>query len=501
MDKLVKRGNTKESATTGKEIPSATSEGDDISITSRDVPAVRTYSLRERKSTMSMGEMPPPKPPRTKKIKSAVLETSVMEPLLSTEDPTAEEWYKSGSLFEKDDFCDSIMEVIKNIGYTCDSPSNNMMRSDGEVPIDNPVQATHHEGNQGDEEVIANGNVLECDASVNKTLTPLTVETQDLTDGNQPSVHVDEEIPDEFQRYNGDDQLSTESLHEEAATSVTTTNRTLREKSVSASDVSLEFYSAHSSPIGTLDSCGSPIAENPEPIMAVTRKPATKLEMITWTSDDSSSGATSGTSLLQESPPLSKASITNVTSNISTSDANIVTQTPVNAPSSIAIEISEAGGVNKDGETCSTPGESDTGPSYVTVKSNMDTEVSSSTLVPAGNTTEENAEVTSSNSDVMSSNPEVTSSLPEVTSSSTAEVASITDATSLKISSGTASPVASVLAPPETGDPFTSDDELEDNGRPSSTPEPIIIPLSKSAHEVSSYFHCNYMLVQFVYVQ
>ena len=494
MDKLVKRGNTKDGATTGKETPTATSEGDDISITSRDVPAVRTYSLRERKGTMSVGEMPPPKPPRTKKIKSAMLETSVMEPLLSTEDPVAEEWYKSGSLFEKEDFCDSIMEVIKNIGYTCDSPSNNMMRSDGEIPTDNPVQTTHNESNQGDEEVIANGNVLECDASINKTLTPLTLETQDLTDGNQPSTHVDEEIPDEFQRYNGDDQLSTESLHEEAAASVTTTNRTLREKSVSASDVSLEFYSAHSSPIGTLDSCGSPIAENTEPIMSIIRKPAKKLETIAWTSDDSSSGATSGTSLLQDSPPLSKASTTNVTSNVSTSDADVVTQTPVNVPSSIAIEISEAGGVNKDGEPCSTPGESDTGPSYVAVKSQMDTEVSSSTLVPAVNTTEENTEVTSSNSDVMSSNPDVTSSLPETTSllpevtlsSTAAEVTSITDATSLKISSGTASPVASVLAPPETGDPFTSDDELEDNGRPSSTPEPIIIPLSKSAHEVSS---------------
>ena len=499
MDKLVKRA--KESVATSKETPSATSEGDDISITSRDVPPVRTYSLRERKSTLSVGEMPPPKPPRTKKIKSAVLETSVMEPLLSTEDPIAEGWYKSGSLFEKEDFCDSIMEVIKNIGYTCDSPSNNMMNNDNEVPTDNVVQSTHSESKQGEEEVIANGNVLECDGSVNKTLAPLTVETQDLTDGNQPGIHVDEEIPDEFQRYNGDDQLSTtESLHEEAATSETTATRTIREKSVSASDISLEFYSAHSSPIGTLDSCGSPIAENPELITTITSKPAKKLETTAWTSDDSSSGATSGISL-QESPPSSKASTTNVTSNvsstdtnivasttnvsanISTSDANVGTQTSVNVPSSIAIEISEAGGVNKDGEPCSTPGESDTGPSYVTIKNNMDTDVSSSTLVPANNANEENPEV-------KSSNPEVTSSLPEVTSS-TAEMTSITDATSLKVSSGTASPVASVLAPPETGDPFTSDDELEDSGRPSSTPEPIIIPLSKSAHEVGSYFLNN----------
>ena len=118
--------------------------------------------------------------------------------------------------------------------------------------------------------------------------------------------------------------------------------------------------------------------------------------------------------------------------------------------------------------------------------------MSSSTLVPANNATEENPEVKSSNS-------EVTSSLPEVTSS-TAEMTSITDATSLKVSSGTASPVASVLAPPETGDPFTSDDELEDSGRPSSTPEPIIIPLSKSAHEVGGHIHYNNYIIMYILI-
>ena len=54
----------------------------------------------------------------------------------------------------------------------------------------------------------------------------------------------------------------------------------------------------------------------------------------------------------------------------------------------------------------------------------------------------------------------LTSSLPKVTSL-TAKVTSITDDTSLKVSSGSYS--QSILVPPETGDHFTSDDETEDN--------------------------------------
>ena len=474
MDKLVKRGSAKES---GKETPT---EGDDISITSRDVASARTLPLsvasartlplRERKSTFSVGDLPPPKPPRAKKVKSVAMETSVMEPLLSTEDPMSEEWYKSGTLFEAEDFCDSIMEVIKNIGYTCDSPASSMMHSDSPVPADNQNEV--NENNQCEEEVIANGNVLECDSSMNKTLTPLTIKTQDLTDGDQASDRIYEEIPDEFQRYNGDDKMSTESLHDEASVSVATTvnTRGLREKSVSASDVSLEFFSAHSSPIGTLDNCGSPVTENSEPPTTATRKPAKKQETTAWMSEDSSSGCNSGTNLLlQESPPVSKASTMKISPDTSNNNANFVTQTSI--PNSVSIEISEAGGVTKDSEPSITPGESDTGPAYTTIKSNMDNDCSSSTLV-VGNATEENPEVTSSN-------PEITSSPAEVTSS-------VASASSLKVSSGNPSPVISALALPEAGDPFTSDDELEDNGRPSSTIEPIIIPLSKSAHEVGS---------------
>ena len=520
MDKLVKRGSTKEGGTVGKEMPSIVSEGDDVSITSKDGTLTRTLPLRERKATFSVGEMPPPKPPRTKKTKSVIMETSVTEPLLSTEDPTSEEWYKSGSLFETDDFCDSIMEVIKNIGYTCDSPASSMMQSDGETRTDSPGLNVHHRNNQCEEEVIANGNVLASNSPINKTLTvetrdltdspinktltvetrdltdspinktltvktrdftdspidtTLTVETQDPTESRQPSEHLYEEIPDEFQRYNGEDKVSTESLQEEASTCVTTT-RTMKEKSVSASDVSLEFFSAHSSPINTLDSCSSPVQEPTEPILAVTRKPAKKLETTAWVSEDSSNEASSGTNLLQDSPPLSKAPMTNVSPNISIGDGN-VTQNSVN------IEISEAGGVTKDSEPCGTPGESDTGPSYTIVKGNLDTDVSSSTLVAGNTAPEENTEATPLTVEVTSSTPEITSSTPEMTSSNPEVTSIMTDA---NINSGTASPVVSsaLTLPPEGGDPFTSDEELDDNGRPSSTPEPIIIPLSKSAHEV-----------------
>ena len=486
MDKLVKRGSVKEGGTVGKETPSVVCEGDDVSITSRDVSTARTLPLRERKSTFSVGEIPPPKPPRTKKTKSVVMETSVTEPLLSTEDPVSEGWYKSGSLFETDDFCDSIMEVIKNIGYTCDSPASSMMQSDSEMPADTPGQNVLHGNNRCEEEVIANGNVLS-DSPINKTS---TVKTQDLTDSPisktvetpdliQSNDHLYEEIPDVFQRYNGDDKVFTESVQEEASTSVTiTTTRTMREKSVSASDVSLEFYSAHSSPINTMDGCSSPVQGAPELAIAVTRKPARKLENTAWVSEDSSNEASSGTNLLQDSPPLSKATMANVSP---TGDANVVTQNSVNVPNSVCIEISEAGGVTKDSEPCGTPGESDTGPSYTVVKGNLDTDVSSSTLVAGNVATEENPEVTSLTLEVTSSTPETTSSNPEVMSNPEVTLL-VSDA---KVSSGTASPViSSALTLPEAGDPFTSDEELDDNGRPSSTPEPIIIPLSKSAHEV-----------------
>ena len=478
MDKLVKRGSTKEGGLS-KETPSIVSEGDDVSITSKDASLARTLPLRERKATFSVGEMPPPKPPRTKKTKSVVMESSVMEPLLSTEDPVSEEWYRSGSLFETDDFCDSIMEVIKNIGYTCDSPASSMMQSDGETRTDSPGQNVHHGNNQCEEEVIANGNVLTSNSPINKTLTvethdltdspidkTLTVETQNPTESWQPNEHIYEEIPEEFQRYNGEDKASTESLQEETSTVATT--RTMKEKSVSASDVSLEFFSAHSSPINTLDSCSSPVQDPPEPILAVTRKPAKKLESTAWVSEDSSNEASSGTNLLQDSPPLSKAPMINVSPNISTGDGNVM-------QNSMNIEISEAGGVTKDSEPCDTPGESDTGPSYTIVKGNLDTDVSTSTLIAGNTTTEENTEATSLILEVTSSTPEMTSSNPEVTSL-------ITDS---NVNSGTASPVvSSALTLPEPGDPFTSDEELDDNGRPSSAPEPIIIPLSKSPHEV-----------------
>ena len=522
MDKLVKRGGAKEGTTSGKESPSLGPDGDDSSVASKDSLAVRTLPLRERKSTFSSGELPPPKPPRSRKAKSTIMETSVTEPLLSTEEPASEEWYKSGSLFETDDFCDSIMEVIKNIGYTCESPPN-MLLSD-EVSCDTPVQSGN---NKCEEEVIANGNVLVSNSPLGKTLTPPTVEiqdvtnnnqdvansnqdvvndsqnvtngnqdvassnqdvassnqdvasgnqdvasgnqnvgndsqdvtngnqdvassNQDVTNGNQPNDHVDEEIPDEFQCYNGDDKMSTESPQEELPSSFVT--RHLREKSVSASDVSLEFFSAHSSPVNINDNCELPIPDQ--------TKPARKLETVTWTSEDSSSATPSITNIPQESPPSSKASTTNVSPLASTSDGHIVTQTSEKIPTSISIEISEAtGGVSKDSELSSTPGEQDTGPSYTIIKSQTDADVNSSTVVEGGIMVEENSEVTSSVND------------------------------NAKISSGTASPVtASTLLLPDaaTGDPFTSDDELDDNGRPVSTLEPIIIPLSKSAHEVNN---------------
>ena len=491
MDKLVKRGIAKDTGAVVKEIPSIVSEGDDISITSRDVPLARTLPLRERKGTYSVGELPPPKPPRTRKIKSVVMETSVTEPLLSSEDPVSEEWYKSGSLFETD-FCDSIMEVIKNIGYTCDSPSSSMMQSDGEVPsTDNPVLG---ENNRCDD-VIANGNVLESGSPTSKTLAaetqdltdgpidkPLTIETRNLSVKNQSDDRFNEEIPDEFQCYNGDNKASTENIHEDASLSLPTpATKVLREKSVSASDVSLEFFSAHSSPINSIDNCGSPVQEISEPVM-VTKKPAQKLDTTAWVSEESSNEGNSSTNL-RDSPPLSKSSIENVSPHCSTDETHVVTR---NSPN---VEISEAGEVNKDSEPSSTPGEPDTGPSYTVIKTNIDTDVSSSTLVGENASTEE---VTSSNPDVMSSNPEMTSSNQEGKSSNQEATSSNPEVKSpvtsaVKINNDTTSPMtSSVLALPEaaSGDPFTSDEELDDNGRPSSAPEPIIIPLSKTAHEV-----------------
>jgi len=461
MDKLVKRG-TKESVLVGRESPSIAPDADDnISITSKDV-VVKTPSLRERKTTLSVGELPPPKPPRVRKIKSEIMETSVMEPLLSTEDPDTGDWYKSGSLFETGDLCDSIMEVIKNIGYTCDSPASSMMQSDAEVPpADSPVQNVFHRSNKCEEEVIANGNVLESDdGPLERTLIPLTVETQNLTNSNQPNDHIYEEIPDEFQRYNGDDKVTTASPLGEIPPSLATRN--LREKSVSASDVSLEFFSAHSSPINSVDTQDSPVHENPQSIVTVTSKPAKKLEAISWTSEDSSNGANSSTNMLQESPPHPNVSTTNVNPNASTNDANIVRQNSSNLPNSISIEISEpgSGGVNKDSEPCGTQGELDTGPSYMIAKSQADVDASSATVVEDNTiTSDENSEMTSSVID------------------------------GVKVDNGTASQVTLTL--PEATEPFTSDEEQDENGvRPSSTPEPIIIPLSKSAHEVRETLSC-----------
>ena len=61
----------------------------------------------------------------------------------------------------------------------------------------------------------------------------------------------------------------------------------------------------------------------------------------------------------------------------------------------------------------------------------------------------------------------ITSSLPKVTSS-TAKVTSITDDTSLKVSSGSYSQSGPFLYHQKlSGDLFTNDDELEDNGWPS----------------------------------
>ena len=507
MDKLVKRGIAKDASTVVKETPSIVSEGDDISITSRDVPSARTLPLRERKATYSVGELPPPKPPRTKKIKSLIMETSVTEPLLSSEDPVSEEWYKSGSLFETD-FCDSIMEVIKNIGYTCDSPSSSMMQSDGEVPsTDN---STLREKNRCDD-VIANGNVLESpisktsaaeaqdltDGPVDKAL---TIETRNLSETNQSDDRFNEEIPDEFQRYNGDDKASTESilvLDDPSLSLPAPVTKVLREKSISASDVSLEFFSAHSSPINSIDNCGSPMHEATDPVM-VSKKPAKKLETTASVSEESSNEGNSSTNLLGDSSPLSKSPMANVTSHGSTDDTHAITRNSLN------VEISEAGGVTKDSEPCSsTPGEPDTGPSYTVVKTSIDTDVSSSTLVAGNASTEEvtslnldvtssNLEVTSSNQEMTLSNPEVTSSNPQVASSNqNPEVTSSNPKVPLPVTSAinddTTSPMTSstlVLPGAASGDPFTSDEELDDNGRPSSAPEPIIIPLSKTAHEV-----------------
>jgi len=336
MDKIMKRAanSVREGmGIIGRESPSVAADDEFIAVESQQDPAARTLTLKERKSTFSVSDLPPPKPPRSRKAKSALLEKSVMEPLLSGEDPITGDWYKEGSLFEKEDFCDSILEVIKNIGYTCESPGSSMLQSDTEASTAVNDADQDHSGKKQSEEVIANSNFLE--ESMEVTFPVKKQSENDFTDGPS-SGHIYEEIPDEFQRYRAEDDTdgnTSSNLYEEVVTSLNA--KAIKEKSVSASDVSLEFFSAHSSPVSSFSS--PMIPENSEPVYAQVRKPAKKLDSVASNSEESSSGVVSCTSILQESPPSSHKGVSEV---IVTNATNVsdVMNSKENSPGEISQE-------------------------------------------------------------------------------------------------------------------------------------------------------------------
>jgi len=526
MDKIVKRAanSVREGmGIIGRESPSVAADDEFIAIESQQDPATRTLTLKERKSTLSVGDLPPPKPPRSRKAKSVLLEKSVMEPLLSGEDPMAGDWYKEGSLFEKEDFCDSILEVIKNIGYTCESPGSSMLQSDTEASTAINGADQDHSGKKQSEEVIANSNFLE--ESMEATFPVKKQSELDFTDGPSGG-HIYEEIPDEFQRYRAEDDTdgnTSSNLYEEVVTSLNA--KAIKERSVSASDVSLEFFSAHSSPVSSFDIRSSPmIPENSEPVYTQVRKPAKKLDSVASNSEESSSGIVSCTSILQESPlsshkGISEVIVTNV-SDVTNSKENspgeisqernspsvdttslereslapsdtsqdttktdqeqdsisltttgidntsTVTLKPIDSlePPPTSVALAEA----TTGETCNTPAsEHDTGPPYTVVETVTNTSPVEQDSITEGDTT-------------------------VVINGASGDTTEVTTGNGfVKVSNGTAiSPVmARLLLPVVDGvDPFTSDDELEDN-RPLNTPEPIIIPLTKTAHEVGCAFY------------
>jgi len=521
MDKIVKRAanSVREGiGIIGRESPSVAAD-DEFSVgESQQDSAARTLTLKERKSASSVGDQPPPKPPRSRKAKSVLLEKSVMEPLLSGEDPMAGDWYKEGSLFEKEDFCDSILEVIKNIGYTCESPGSSMLQSDTEASTAIDGTAQSRPGTKQNEEVIANSNFLE---ESMETTSPLKKQSElDFTDGPSGG-HIYEEIPEEFQRYSAEDDAggnTPSNLYEEVVTSLNA--KAMKEKSVSTSDVSLEFFSAHSSPVSSFDVRSSPmIPENSEPVYTPVRKPAKKLDSIASNSEESSSGVVSCTSILQESPQSSHKSPAG-SSEIIFTDAttvNDITNSKENYPGDVSLEqnlpsislkhesvapSNTAQGTTKidseqdstsppttdidnntvtlkridsleppptnvdaaNEETCNTPAsEHDTGPPYTVVETVTNTPPVEQDTITEGDTGEV---------------------INDTSGDKTTEVT--TENGLVKVSNGSVvSPVmARLLLPVVDGaDPFTSDDELDDN-RLLNTPEPIIIPLTKSANEV-----------------
>ena len=522
MDKIVKRAanSVREGiGIIGRESPAVPGD-DEVSIgENQNEMAVRTLSLKERKPTFSSGEMPPPKPPRSRKAKSAVLEKSVMEPLLAGEDPMSGDWYKGGSLFEKEDFCDSILEVIKNIGYTCESPGSSMLQSDTEAPA--AVNGEDNSDRKKNEEVIANSNFLE--ESTEVTSLAKRRSGDDFTDS--PSGEpIYEEIPDEFQQYSAEDDASNMgiSMYEEVVTSLNA--RAMKEKSVSASDVSLEFFSAHSSPTNSFDNHTSPmIPEDSEPVYALVNKPAKKLENTAWNSEESTSGVVSCTSILQESPPPSKspAGVSELIVADATPSTDVVSSKE-NSPEEISqeknspnVEVTNlepelvAAGNDSDSaqdttepkssalltasgtdstvtlkrmdliepsskaisgqtnEACSTPAsEHDTGPPCMVIESNSNTPSVEQDDVPEDKTT---VVIEDASSDV------VTSELPMHNG---------------LVKMGDGSPVMTKLLLPvvDNADLFASEDELDDT-RALNTPEPIIIPLTKTAHEVGCVFY------------
>ena len=515
MDKIVKRAanSVKEGiGIIGRESPSVAAD-DELSIgESQQDLAARTLSLKERKSTFSAGELPPPKPPRSRKTKSVLLEKSVMEPLLSGEDPMAGDWYKGGSLFEKEDFCDSILEVIKNIGYTCESPGSSMLQSDSEAPATLDGADQDDSGSKQNEEVIANNNFLE--ESMEVTSPAKKQSGHDSTDGPSGG-HIYEEIPEEFQRYSAEDDTGKTStnLYEEVVTSLNA--RAMKETSVSTSDVSLEFFSAHSSPVSSFDVRSSPmIPENSEPIYTQVRKPAKKLNSIAWNSEESFSGLVNCSGVLQESPPSNKSpavvtdatTVTDMANSKENSPGNISQEQ--NSPSiDVTSESVAAGPVSdttqeQDSTSLATTGIDNT----VTLKriDSLEPPPTSSALAEA--TSGETCNTPASEHELYMVVETVSITTPPIEQDNVTEgdtTAVINDASSdtttdlttdnglIKVTNGSAvSPVMAKLLLPvvDNADPFTSEDELDDH-RPCNILEPIIIPLTKTAHEVRCVFY------------